>query len=127
MQLRKVADKSGPEPEDGQPWPLKHVEVIASYPTQAFSPKFVYGAIKEGWLRMDGDVLSFDTKPKVRYQVIRNPGRYCCYCNKPLGSFGEAEIHLLLEHKDEVGRKQPDPQNPAGHRVDNFYACERID
>lgn len=149
MLLKRVADKTGPEPprnlRDGagglvdpelpegaylEPWPLDHVRVLSTgaTPLQHFSPRFVLGAAGEGWLRLERDRIVLDVRDPAGepvglvYRILASPGVFCCHCGKRLGAGDQvARAHLEQLH---AGEASPDPQNPAGYRVDNFYRCE---
>lgn len=71
MQLIKHADKSGPPPAQGQPWPLAHVEIVDVPDVHAFSDGFVQSAIDEGWMRFDGEPLSYEVLPDPNGQATR--------------------------------------------------------
>lgn len=143
MLLKRVADKSGPEPprnergEDGaladptkpegvylEAWPLDHVKVLSTGATkdQHFSPRFVMGAVMEGWAKLEPKQITLAVKPKkLVYRILEHPGTFCCHCGKALdGGDKIAQAHIEALH---VGEESPDAQNPAGYRVDNFYRC----
>ncbi len=64
LELHKMADKSGPPPEDGQPWPLSHVELVSGPPSaHIFSDDFVVAAVKEGWMEYTGESVSYEVQP----------------------------------------------------------------
>ena len=125
MKLHKVADKTGPEPAPGQPWPLAHVKVLDAPPTQDFSEGFVKNALAEGWLSIGRGVITIEAEPvPVQYRIVRGPGHYCCHCGQKLEGQVEARAHVAELH---AGESSPDPQNPSGYADATFYSCERVD
>lgn len=96
LQLRKVADKAGKEPPrntpvDGvlpnpdlpagallEPWPLKHVELMAPAPKRhEFADDFVMHAASEGWLTLGSGNITIHLLDKdLVYKIMRLPGRY---------------------------------------------------
>lgn len=111
--LRKRADKSGPEPAQGQPWPLLHVELLSPAPVQwGFSSQYVDAAIADGWMTWAGDPLDHEVEPDPGGQ-FKNLGR------QTLHFPGD---RLVLELKDEHGAdieivyRITDPPEPPGFR-----------
>lgn len=112
---------------------LSHVEVLNAKDDQNFSPKIVMKGMVEGWLTMAGDKITILAKPEnVVYDVIRKPGAYCCHCGEELEQ-GEAfnedgskttpgATHVKQKH---AGATSPDPNWPAGYKVENHYTCKR--
>lgn len=123
MLLKRIADTSGPEPADGEGWPVSHIEVRRAGPLQNFTPRLLFKGIDEGWVSIDGDTIKLKTKPKLTYHVLRKPGHYCAHCDAALAGETEARAHVAEQHDGEIS---PDPGNPAGYRVDNFFACELV-
>ena len=128
MLLKKHADKSGDAPENGA-WPLSHVEVQHAGPVQSFTPRFLQSGMEEGWISMSKGKITLDTAKAdgtpapVVYKIDRAPGAYCCHCNQKLDGGNEiAQAHIEEKHP---GIASPDESNPAGYRIDNFYACTK--
>lgn len=110
LELRKHADKSGPEPARNDPdadgilpdparppgvllesWPLDHVELRSDPPKKHWlSDKFVLQAITEGWASMDTEAVTLhlvrDGKDvDVVYHILERPGTYCEGCGEAFG------------------------------------------
>lgn len=109
---------------DGRLVVLDHVQVKRAGTVQKFTPGFVNTGLLEGWVALDGRKLTLRTRPKLAYRIVRTPGRYCCTCEQELASEADARAHLQADHP---GVESPDPQNPSGWRVDDFFYCERVD
>ncbi len=124
MLLRKVADKSGPDPAEGEAWPLDHVKVLDAPPKQNFSPGYLEGALAEGLISISKGVIEFHTVPPVSYAIVAQPGVYCCHDGAKLDGGNEIAQAYVSEHFP--NEPSPDPENPAGYRYDNFFACELI-
>jgi len=123
MRLHKRADRSGPEPSEG-PWPLARIDVLQARDEEALASAFVDRAILEGWGTLDRGKLVLHTEPKLTYTITRPPGVYCCHCGEKLEAGNEvAQDHVAAEH---VGETSPDPENPSGYCVTNFYVCEKV-
>lgn len=77
---------------------------------------------------VDGDML---------FNIDHPPGRYCCHCGESLqneqwedgGAFiaqgdsrlgAGARAHVAAKHK---GKKSPDPSNPSGYKMKNYYGA----
>ncbi len=99
---------------------------------QNFTPNFVTGGAAEGWLVLgDGKITIKSTDGDLVYVIKRQPGYYCCHCQKrlddgsgqltPEGTFGSRR-HVDALHKS---KKSPDPNNPSGYRKDNYFACDK--
>jgi len=113
MYLKRLFDHSS-----GKPVPAG-VKLIRAGSRQNFSQGFIDGGLAEGWLAIGGGKLTFTTdKGPVVYTIARQPGMYCCTCEQKLDDSRSAQMHVAA-HKG----ASPDPCNPAGYRVDNFYAC----
>lgn len=141
MQLHKRADRTGKEPPTNvpdaegnlpradlpvgallEPWPLSHIDVIEANEKESLATSFVDRTILEGWGSLDRGKLILHTKPKLVYKIVRGPGRYCCHCWAPLGNEDEARSHLAAAHP---GLESPDPNNPSGWCVNDYYMCEK--
>lgn len=87
-----------------------------------FSPRFLERGMAEGWLMREGNKITLKAdNGTLVYTIERTPGYFCCHCKMPLDD-GAGKAHVQAAHK---GEKSPDPNNPAGYRKDNFYACVR--
>jgi hypothetical protein len=115
--LKRVYDTSGPAPV------LIAVRLLHAGPRQHFSPRFLERAKGEGWLRQDGVELVFSTVPPVTYRIDAEPGYFCCHCNGALPDGATAAAHVGAVHD---GLPSPDAGNPAGYRLDAFFACARV-
>lgn len=93
-------------------------------PEQHFTPAFVTEGLNAGWLELSGDELILRTHPEdLRYQVTRQPGRYCLHCGEKLAddAGGEmARLHIAQMHR---GVASPDPDTPAGYVMLNYFEC----
>jgi hypothetical protein len=74
LTFRKVADKSGGYPAEGEPWPLSHVELgapefpgsedLSNLPEEwEFTTNFIDRSFSEGWVRWEGDPFSYSIFP----------------------------------------------------------------
>lgn len=108
------------------PPPLDYVEVHHTGWTarQNFSTRLVNTGAREGWITIASGQLILNTRPEeLVYVVMRGPGRYCCHCKERLedDALGEqARAHVGQLHK---GVLSPDPENPSGYCVLNYYEC----
>ena len=123
MKVHIRADRSGPAPGPGESWPIAHVELVEARERENLPTAFVDRAVLEGWATLDRGKLVLHAKPKVTYTILRGPGRYCCHDDT--GPFESAEAAAAYVAANFDGADSPDPDNPAGYRVDNFYACEK--
>lgn len=139
MLLKRVYETKTEDgaPETGSSLPssvlgrLLGIKILRAKQRQNLSPGFVEGGLAEGWLSMGGGKITFTPVHghPVVYTIVRAPGIYCCHCEAKLGGVGEGATpegaarmrkHVTDEH-GEAGSL--DPNNPAGYRQDNFYAC----
>jgi len=92
---------------------------------QHLSPKLVKTGQSENWLtRTEDKITIHDEDGDVVFNIIRNPGRYCCHCQEKLTDDADgaaARDHVTKKHD---GKKSPDPQNPSGYLMINYYDCE---
>jgi hypothetical protein len=123
MRVLKRADRSGPEPAAGESWPLASVEILDAKDHENVARSAVDRWIFDGVASLDRGQLVLHSKPKLTYEIVRWPGRYCCHCYAPLDNEAEAVAHLDEEHK---GKKSPDPNNPSGWYVADYYECEKV-
>lgn len=75
---------------------LSHIELrhTGTHAEQNFSRRLVEAAVKEGWMKIEGDKLALLAKPEnLVYTIKRTPGRY------------------------------DNPKAPAGYEVTNAYEC----
>lgn len=92
---------------------------------QKFTPTMIIRASMEGWMSLQGGRLTINGEEGVIvYRVIRTPGCYCCFDDAPMANGAAARAYIDAHYP---GMPSPDPQNPHGYRVDNFYYCERED
>jgi len=109
---------------------LLGVEVIetGTHAEQHFSPDLVGKAIREGWIVLDGDVLTLKAyeQEDLKYKVLRQPGRYCLHCKAALPGVREdysgvaAREHVATEHP---GNPSPSKEWPTGYEVLNYFEC----
>jgi hypothetical protein len=79
LEIRKRADKTGPAPPDGTPWPLAGVELASTPPKEhALSDVFVAQGLAEGWISLGQGKLTlhFTNHDDVVYDIVEAPGRY---------------------------------------------------
>jgi hypothetical protein len=92
---------------------------------QRFSPKFLDEAEKEGWLEFNGTVgVIHTTDGELPFTVKLVMGRYCRHCGVKLTddmTGAAARRHVAEKH---AGKVSPDPQNPSGYAMHNYYDCE---
>jgi hypothetical protein len=153
MLIRVLADKSGPEPpltqaseeavnkymnafgvdrdtaiehlkavgmiEREYPWPCAGVEVECGERTSITRRAFDQ-ALQEGWLTVQGNVLEIGGK---KFNILRSPGTYCCHCGARITD-DQPKAHVA---RCAQGADSPDPQNPSGYEVIDFYDLELID
>lgn len=124
MLLKRLYD------EDGQPTgvAVKHTGRAAA---QNFSTTLVAQAMAEGWMSIDGNVLTLHaTNGDLRYTIRRTPGYYCCHNGAPMpisaaaygdGALAAIEARAYLKANGFSG--SPDPSNPAGYERINQYEC----
>ena len=105
--------------KDGKPTAVKGVHVLRSKAVEHWSPKLVQTGIAEGWLAAGaGKFTVTGDNQTIEYRVIRGPGTYSCFTGEKLEGEVDAKAHVAKVGK---GKPSPDPTNPAGYRVDNFY------
>lgn len=105
-----------------------------------FTPKFVIGGQREGWLKIIRESLVIDNigGEDLKFKIIRYPGHYCDHCEVKIESGNSfvpdprdsdrsvtaAYAHVLTEH---AGLRCVDNKNPLGIRKEEFYTCVRGD
>ncbi len=94
---------------------------------QHFSPNLIEKGAAEGWLSLGGGkvvITTADHLDDAEFEILNPPGAYCCHCGEKLEGGNEiGAAHVAAEHE---GEESPDPSNPSGYRVDNFYRCVRV-
>ena len=100
---------------------LKRPEKAHHIGTQLFAK-----AVDQGWMKRDGAVITLTAVggESVAFNVVREPGRYCCHCKVKLpddGSGAQARAHVAEAHPDQVS---PDSENPSGYECINYFDCE---
>lgn len=105
---------------------LSHIEVYdtGTTPAQHFTSRFVERGKEEGWLTIENGILTIYAEPEnLVYRVLRVPGRYSCFDGRKLpdDDTGALARAYLAEHH--AGQPSPDPENPAGYRMINYYDC----
>ena len=121
--------------DDGEPRfvgvEVRHTGIDAA---QNFSTTLVAQAMAEGWMSIDGNVLTLHAaNGDLRYTVKRTPGYYCCHNGAPMpisaaaygdGALAAVEARQYLKANGFEGVASPDPNNPAGYERINWYECE---
>ncbi|MFQ5757189.1 MAG: hypothetical protein ACE5H7_14015, partial [Acidiferrobacterales bacterium] len=102
---------------DSGEYVIDHTKVIRSSERQNFSTRLVERAVTEGWMSIGRGKIVTHTRPELSYKIVREPGYYCCHCNKKLDDGPSARTHIEAAH---AGKNSPDPGNPSGYRRDNF-------
>ena len=93
---------------NGQPI-CTHMEVkhTGTSPEQNFSDRMVEQGQKEGWLTIEGDVLSIKTAGEaLRYKVLRTPGYFCKSTGEPIGISDRAWYKFRLGNDGTESRAQ---------------------
>lgn len=115
MYLKRLYEKD----EDGKPVRVNGVRILRAKKIEHWSPNLVEEGIAEGWMSASAGKFVVDGEGKqLTYRVVRAPGTYSCFTGEKLGGEAEARAHVAEVGK---GKPSPDPSNPAGYRVDNFY------
>lgn len=120
MNLKRLYE----DDDDGNPQ-VVGVEVLSlgSTPNQHFSTDLVVSAIAQGWMVPSAGKLTLKgANMTVPYKLLRKPGYYCCHCKAALDS-GTGKAHVEAEHDGELS---PDPANPSGYEMINYYDCVEI-
>ena len=103
--------------------PVVGVDVLYAGATQHFSPRIVQKGSDEGWLERDENYITiFGANETVKYEILRDPGRYCCHCEMELMDEGSAKVHVEGVHP---GETYPDLANPSGYERINYFDCVR--
>jgi len=111
--------------------PVKSIDVGRLTDRQHFSPNVIQTGVFEGWLTMTAGRIIIDTKQgRLRYQIVRAPGYYCCRCKESIPDAGVilptgktvGQEHVTQRHQN---RPSPDPQNPSGYERTAFFDCVR--
>jgi len=91
---------------------------------QHFSTSLVTEMVTLGLMEIHDGELFFRVHPEtLRYQIVREPGRYCLHCGEKLADDqnGElARLHIAMKHK---GKASPDANNPAGYEAIHYFDC----
>lgn len=115
MYLKRLWEKD----KNGKPTKVSGVRVLRAKKIEHWSPSLIETGIAEGWLSASAGKFVVDGEgEKMTYRVVRAPGTYSCFTGEKLGGEAEAKAHVAAVGK---GKPSPDPSNPAGYRVDNFY------
>jgi len=93
----------------------------ADHGTQKFTQKYLDAGLEEGWLSMSGGKITISNLEgdDLAYEIVRKPGHYCCHCDMSVGGSKGGAKHCNEQHS---GIASPDPGNPSGYRLDNFYS-----
>ena len=92
---------------------------------QHFTPRLIHRGLTEGWLEIQRSRLILQaTGGAVIYQILREPGYYCCHCQDGQPDAVGARQHVEAKHG---GHASPDRQNPSGYRLALYYDCRRVE
>jgi hypothetical protein len=99
---------------------------LGQSPNWNVSPNLLNSGLRDGWLSLKDGVLTLHSQNKgdVRFNVVRNPGYYCCHCGMHLEDSASAREHVAEEH---AGEESPDRNNPSGYELASYYACVEAD
>ncbi len=90
---------------------------------QHFSTSLITEYVTLGLMEIKGKTLLFNVYPEpLRYEIKREPGRYCLHCGEKLADDqgGElARLHIATKHKD----APPNANNPAGYENIHYFDC----
>jgi len=145
--IRKHADKSGPQPDDG-PWPLAGVSLVSAPKVTTISTSLLQQAVGEGWASVEGanavvrpagptqdvwnsthtgqphvfihhDRIVFHTLDgDVVYRVTRQPDKYADH-----GAATYPDQVKAFKATDDT-QVTPDIYAAGATRVDHFYVIE---
>lgn len=91
---------------------------------QHFSMGLVTEYVTLGLMEVHDGELFFKVHPEtLRYEIKREPGRYCLHCGEKLGDDQGGELsrlHVAMKHK---GKASPDASNPAGYEQIHYFDC----
>ena len=129
LQLRKLADRSGDPPPEGEAWPLAGVTITGDPPEiHQFATSFVTRAAAEGWLTLGRGKITIHAETDVTWTITEEPGAYCDLCDARIGdgpaTTSEQAAPRLAHVADCDGSNDPSPENPAGYRVTDYYLSE---
>lgn len=118
------ADESG-RPTRPDDLVIDYIEVrsTGASSTQRFSTRMVHRELANGLMSLSQGELILHSRPELVYELTRTPGHYCCFCDASLGGEAEAKAHIAEEHGD---KNSPDPENPSGYFVANYYEGELL-
>ena len=113
LELRKRADKTGPEPPAGEPWPLAGVELVGEAPkSHNFADTFVARAMQDGYLEFE------------EMSIAATEG----YGRNPVVTGTAIVLHLaggdLIYEVGEHPGRYDDAGEPSGKRVTHEYRCK---
>ena len=115
MLLKRIYDRSGDKPK------LDHIKVSRISKTQKITQQSINRLMVDNAVTVGDGKIVLHTVPALTYDIIRMPGYYCCFDEKPLSDQKTARKYVAENFADE---KSPDKENPAGYRKDDFYFCE---
>lgn len=102
---------------------VRAVKILRLGQKQNLSPRLVEAAVAQGWMKLEQGRITLKAEPQdVTLRIVSAPGYYCCHCDAAWDNGASGRTHIAQAHKGELS---PDPNNPAGYRRDNFFACER--
>lgn len=77
------------------------VEHTGTSPQQNFADRLVEQGIDEGWIALDGKLLTMVAAPEsLRYTVLRRPGYYCLSTGEPIPLSERAMRRLATRQMD---------------------------
>lgn len=93
---------------------------------QKLTPELLAAGKEERWLSHDttnNTITMHAEGGDVVFDILTIPGRYCAHCNEKLvddQTGVAAREHVATFH---AGVTSPDPQNPSGYAMLNYYNC----
>jgi hypothetical protein len=101
---------------------LTHVLLSRLTKIQRVTQRVINKGLQLGYLSISAKYVTFKSVPKdVTYKILRVPGLYSCYDDKPFATEFEARDHIAKYYKDVPS---PDTMNPAGYRQENFFTLD---
>jgi len=91
---------------------------------QNFATSLVTDFVSLGIMELKGKHITLkSSKDKLKYTILREPGRWCLHCGEKLSDDqnGEmARLHIAMNHK---GVASPDPNTPSGYEWLTYFEC----
>jgi hypothetical protein len=111
--------------------PVKSIDVGRLTDQQHFSPNVIQTGVFERWLVMTSGYIILEAEQgRIRYQIVRAPGYYCCHCRESIPDAGVVlstgqtvgQVHVARYHPNQPS---PDPNNPSGYERAAYFDCVR--